>query len=63
MNPSLESCFSLNELFIRYATALDSVDVDTIVGGFTEDGALENPLTAVTRAMTGSERFWNASRR
>ena len=37
----------INDLFVRYTTALDVGDVDTIVGCFTEDGALESPVVGV----------------
>jgi hypothetical protein len=37
----------INDLFVRYTTALDAGEVDTIVGCFTEDGALESPVVGV----------------
>jgi 3-phenylpropionate/cinnamic acid dioxygenase small subunit len=43
MAASIEDRFAINDLFVRYATALDSGDVETIVGCFTEDGSLESP--------------------
>jgi uncharacterized protein (TIGR02246 family) len=33
----------IEDLFVRYTTALDRGDVETIVACFTEDGALESP--------------------
>jgi hypothetical protein len=41
MPPLIEDRFAINDLFVRYTTALDAGDVDTIVACFTEDGALE----------------------
>ncbi len=40
----IEDRFAINDLFVRYATALDAGDVETIVGCFTEDAALESPV-------------------
>ena len=34
----------INDLFVRYTTALDAGNVETIVGCFAEDGSLESPL-------------------
>jgi len=51
----------INDLFVRYTTALDAGDVETIVGCFTEDGALESPVVGVhagKAAIRGfAERF------
>jgi 3-phenylpropionate/cinnamic acid dioxygenase small subunit len=33
----------IEELFVRYASALDNGDVETVVGCFTADAALESP--------------------
>ena len=33
----------IDDLFIRYTCALDAGDVETLVGCFAEDGALESP--------------------
>ena len=67
MTLSLEDRFAINDLFIRYATALDSGDVDTIVGCFTEDGALESPVIGKYSGRDGirafSERFAAMHRR
>ncbi len=35
---------AIEDLFVRYTTALDRGDVETIVQCFTEDGALESPV-------------------
>ncbi len=41
--PTIEDRLAINDLFIRYMTALDNGDVEGIVSCFTEDGALESP--------------------
>jgi uncharacterized protein (TIGR02246 family) len=40
---SIEDRLAINDLFVRYTTALDAGDVETIVGCFTADGSLESP--------------------
>ena len=42
---------------MRYATALDAGDVDTIVGCFAEDGALESPVVGVYKGRDGIREF------
>lgn len=42
--PSIEDWIAVNALFIRYATALDHGDVETIVDCFTEDGVVDSPV-------------------
>jgi uncharacterized protein (TIGR02246 family) len=39
----LENRFAINDLFVRYTTALDRGDVETIVDCFTPDGSLDSP--------------------
>ncbi|MSP00412.1 MAG: nuclear transport factor 2 family protein [Acetobacteraceae bacterium] len=67
MTPSIEDRFGINDLFVRYATALDAGDVETIVGCFTEDGALESPAVGKYAGRDGirafSERFAAMHRR
>jgi uncharacterized protein (TIGR02246 family) len=67
MPPSIEDRFAINDLFVRYATALDAGDVETIVGCFTEDGALESPAVGKYAGRAGirafSERFAAMHRR
>src|SRR5258708_6456085 len=67
MPPSIEDRFAINDLFIRYVTALDAGDVDTIVGCFTKDGALESPVVGKYAGHDGirtfSERFAALHRR
>jgi uncharacterized protein (TIGR02246 family) len=50
---------AIQELFVRYATALDDGEVDTVVGCFTPDAGLESPVigriegTDAIRAFAG----------
>src|SRR5580698_10751027 len=61
MPPSIEDRFGINDLFVRYTTALDAGDVETIVGCFTENGSLESPAVGKYAGHAGirafSERF------
>jgi uncharacterized protein (TIGR02246 family) len=45
------------DLFVRYTTALDAGDVETIVGCFAEDGALESPAVGVYAGRDGIRAF------
>jgi uncharacterized protein (TIGR02246 family) len=47
----------INDLFVRYTTALDAGDVATIVGCFTEDGTLESPAVGVYSGRQGIREF------
>jgi uncharacterized protein (TIGR02246 family) len=47
----------INDLFVRYTTALDAGDVETIVGCFTEDGPLESPAVGVYAGRQGIREF------
>jgi uncharacterized protein (TIGR02246 family) len=40
---SIEDRLAISDLFVRYTTALDRGDVDTIVDCFTPDGSLDSP--------------------
>jgi ketosteroid isomerase-like protein len=40
---NLEDRLAIHDLFVRYATALDGGEVETVVGCFTVDAALESP--------------------
>ena len=40
--PSIEDRLAINDLFVRYTTALDGGDVETVVGCFTADAVLES---------------------
>ena len=61
MATSVEDRFAINDLFVRYTTALDAGDVETIVGCFTRDGTLESPAVGKYSGRDGirafSERF------
>ncbi len=41
---SIEDRFAIHDLFVRYATALDNGDVETVVDCFTGDAMLESPV-------------------
>ena len=55
--PSVEDRLLINDLFVRYTTALDAGDIETIVGCFTEDGALESPAVGVYAGRQGIRDF------
>ena len=57
MAPSVEDRLAINDLFVRYTTALDTGEVDTIVACFTEDGALESPAVGVYSGRQGIRDF------
>ena len=59
MAASIEDRFAINDLFVRYATALDNGDVETIVGCFTEDGSLESPAVGTYEGHEGIREFSN----
>jgi uncharacterized protein (TIGR02246 family) len=42
--PSIEDRLAIEDLFVRYAAALDEGDVDGVVDCFTEDGWLDSPI-------------------
>ena len=42
--PLLEDRLAINDLFVRYTTALDAGNVETVVGCFTADAVLESPV-------------------
>jgi uncharacterized protein (TIGR02246 family) len=47
----------ISDLFVRYTTALDAGDVETIVGCFTEDGALESPVVGIYAGRAAIREF------
>lgn len=61
MKTSAEDRFAVQDLFIRYATALDSGDVDGVVNCFTQDASLESPVvgvkTGIAEIRAFAERF------
>lgn len=40
---SIEDRFAVNDLFVRYTTALDAGDIETVVDCFTAEAALQSP--------------------
>ena len=44
---SIEDRLAIGDLFVRYTTALDRGDVETVVDCFTADAALESPVIGV----------------
>lgn len=50
--PSLEDRFGINDLFVRYACALDAGDAETVTDCFTDDATLVSPAIGV---HTGKE--------
>jgi uncharacterized protein (TIGR02246 family) len=54
---SVEDRLMINDLFVRYTTALDAGDVETIVGCFTADGVLESPAVGVYAGRQGIREF------
>jgi uncharacterized protein (TIGR02246 family) len=53
----IEDRLAINDLFVRYTTALDAGDVETIVGCFAEDGSLESPTVGVYAGRPGIRDF------
>jgi uncharacterized protein (TIGR02246 family) len=61
MSPaSVADRLAIHDLFVRYATALDEGDVETVVGCFTDDATLESPAIG---AISGSEAIRGFARR
>src|SRR5438270_9577169 len=58
---SIEDRLAINDLFVRYTTALDRGDVETIVDCFTPDGSLDSPAVGShsghAAIRTFAERF------
>ncbi len=53
MSPALiQDRLAIHDLFIRYATALDDGEVETVVGCFTANATLESPAIG---AITGTD--------
>jgi 3-phenylpropionate/cinnamic acid dioxygenase small subunit len=58
MSPaSLEDWFAIHNLFVRYATALDACDVETVVACFEPDGWLESPVLGRFDGSEGIREF------
>jgi hypothetical protein len=56
----VEDRLAIEDLFVRYTTALDAGDGETIVGCFTEDGVLDSPTVGT---YTGREAIGDFARR
>jgi 3-phenylpropionate/cinnamic acid dioxygenase small subunit len=54
---SIDDWFAINNLFVRYATALDACDVDTVVACFEPDGWLESPVLGRFDGRGGIREF------
>jgi 3-phenylpropionate/cinnamic acid dioxygenase small subunit len=54
---SLEDWFAIHNLFVRYATALDACDVETVVACFEPDGWLESPILGRFDGSAGIREF------
>src|SRR5882762_10764391 len=57
MAMSLEDRLAIQDLFVRYATALDAGDVETVVDCFTDDTALESPVIGVIAGRDAIRAF------
>src|ERR1700675_3912042 len=54
---SIEDRLAISDLFVRYTTALDEGDVDTVVDCFTADAALESPVIGVIAGHAAIRAF------
>jgi uncharacterized protein (TIGR02246 family) len=61
--PSIEERFAINDLFVRYTTALDACDVETVVGCFTSDCSLVSPIVGTFHGHEGIRDFANPTLR
>jgi uncharacterized protein (TIGR02246 family) len=65
--PSIEDRLAIEDLFVRYAAALDEGDVEGVVGCFSEDGWLDSPIVGrhegKTRLREFAERIAESKRR
>lgn len=55
--PSTEDWIAINDLFTRYATALDHGDVASVVDCFTDDGVVESPVMGAFRGTAQIREF------
>ena len=53
----LEDRLAINDLFVRYTTALDAGEVETVVDCFTADAALESPVIGVIAGRDAIRAF------
>ena len=54
---SIEDRLAIHDLFVRYTTALDQGDVETVVDCFTEHAALESPVIGVIAGRKAIRTF------
>ncbi len=54
---SIEDRLAIGDLFVRYTTALDAGDVETVVGCFTADAVLESPAIGVIAGCEAIRTF------
>ena len=54
---SLDEWFAINNLFVRYATALDACDVETVVACFEPDGWIDSPVLGRFDGSEGIREF------
>jgi 3-phenylpropionate/cinnamic acid dioxygenase small subunit len=54
---SIDDWFAINNLFVRYATALDACDVDAVVDCFEADGWLDSPVLGRFDGSEGIRAF------
>ncbi len=55
--PSVEDRLAIGDLFVRYTTALDECDIDTVVGCFTPDCTLVSPIHGAFHGHQGIRDF------
>ena len=55
--PSVEDRLAISDLFVRYTTALDACDIDTVVSCFTEDCTLVSPIHGAFHGHQGIRDF------
>ena len=54
---SIEDRLAIGDLFVRYATALDAGDVETVLDCFTGDAALESPVIGIIAGREAIRAF------
>ena len=58
MKPAaLQDWFDVHNLFVRYTTALDACDIETVADCFTNDGWLESPVLGRFEGRAGVREF------
>lgn len=61
----LQDWFDIHNVFVRYATALDACDVETVVACFEPDGWIDSPVLGRFSGSDGVREFarWTAQQR